>query len=281
MTGFIVFFGIVTIALGYGIWRLFVNKKNWFFKGIAIASFLFSAFCLFAFSIYDEDSTTQVRGESSLSSQSKEVEETTVSSSKKPELTEVEKEEKRKQEEEAAAKAKAEAEEKAKKEEEAAARAKTEAEERAKKEEEAAARAKAEEEEKAKKEEEERIAKEEEEKRQAAAQAEAEKNKYETGITYDNIARNPDSNIGKNVKFYGEIIQVIKGEDYSQFRFAIDGNYDQLILIEISEDQLQDNRILEDDYITIKGMSMGEMTYTSAIGGEITVPAVLVDSFEF
>lgn len=263
MTGFIVFFGIVTIALGYGIWRLFVNKKNWFFKGIAIASFLFSAFCLFAFSIYDEDSTTQVRGESSLSSQSKEVEETTVSSSKKPELTEVEKEEKRKQEEEAAAKAKAEAEERAKKEEEAAARAKAEAEE------------------KAKKEEEERIAKEEEEKRQAAAQAEAEKNKYETGITYDNIARNPDSNIGKNVKFYGEIIQVIKGEDYSQFRFAIDGNYDQLILIEISEDQLQDNRILEDDYITIKGMSMGEMTYTSAIGGEITVPAVLVDSFEF
>ena len=236
---------------------------------------------MFAFSIYDEDSTTQVRGESSLSSQSKEVEETTVSSSKKPELTEVEKEEKRKQEEEAAAKAKAEAEERAKKEEEAAARAKTEAEERAKKEEEAAARAKAEEEEKAKKEEEERIAKEEEEKRQAAAQAEAEKNKYETGITYDNIARNPDSNIGKNVKFYGEIIQVIKGEDYSQFRFAIDGNYDQLILIEISEDQLQDNRILEDDYITIKGMSMGEMTYTSAIGGEITVPAVLVDSFEF
>lgn len=244
----IVFFGIVTAALGYGIWRLFVNKKNWFFKGIAIVAFLFSAFCLFAFSIYDEDAANETTATSTSISQVVELDkpkETTVSSSKKPELTEAEKEEKRKQEEEAAAKAKAEAEEKAKKEEE------------------------------------ERKAKEEEEKRQAAEQAEAEKNKYETGLTYDNLARNPDTNIGQYVKFYGQIIQVIKGDGYSQFRFAVDGNYDQLILIEISEDQLQDNRILEDDYITIKGMSMGEMTYTSALGGEITVPAVLVDSFEF
>lgn len=110
--------------------------------------------------------------------------------------------------------------------------------------------------------------------------AEEEKASYDTGITYENLARNPDTYMLEKVKFYGRIIQVIKGEDVSQFRFAIDDDYDQVILIEISEDQLSNNRLLEDDYITIRGVSYGEYTYSSAIGGEITVPAVVVDSFE-
>ena len=103
---------------------------------------------------------------------------------------------------------------------------------------------------------------------------------YETGITFENLARNPDTYQGKKVKFYGKIVQVIKGDDRYQFRFAVDDNYDQMLYIEISDDQISNNRLLEDDYITIKGSSYGEYTYKSAIGGEITVPAVIVDSFE-
>lgn len=110
--------------------------------------------------------------------------------------------------------------------------------------------------------------------------AEEEKASYDTGVTFENLARNPDTYLAEKVKFSGRIIQVIKGDDQSQFRFAIDDNYDQVILIEISEDQLSNNRLLEDDYITIRGVSFGEYTYTSALGGEITVPAVVVDSFE-
>ncbi|MDT2752782.1 cell envelope integrity protein TolA [Enterococcus thailandicus] len=110
--------------------------------------------------------------------------------------------------------------------------------------------------------------------------AEEEKASYDTGITYENLARNPDTYIAKKVKFSGKIIQVLKGEDHSQFRFAIDDNYDQILFIEISEDQLSNNRLLEDDYITIRGISYGEYTYTSALGGEITIPGVVVDSFE-
>lgn len=109
---------------------------------------------------------------------------------------------------------------------------------------------------------------------------EAEKASYDTGISYENLARNPDTYMLEKVKFNGRIIQVIKGEDVSQFRFAIDDDYDQVILIEISEDQLSNNRLLEDDNITIRGVSYGEYTYSSTIGGEITVPAVVVDSFE-
>lgn len=138
-------------------------------------------------------------------------------------------------------------------------------------------------EEKAAKEAEEKAAAEKEKKEAEEAErkaAEEEKASYDTGITYENLARNPDTYMLEKVKFYGKIIQVIKGEDVSQFRFAIDDNYDQVILIEISEDQLSNNRLLEDDYITIRGVSYGEYTYSSAIGGEITVPAVVVDSFE-
>lgn len=110
--------------------------------------------------------------------------------------------------------------------------------------------------------------------------AEEEKASYDTGITFENLARNPDTYLTKKVKFSGRIIQVLKGEDHSQYRFAVDDNYDQILFIEISEDQLSNNRLLENDYITIRGISYGEYTYTSTLGGEITVPSVVVDSFE-
>src|SRR3954469_7917883 len=67
------------------------------------------------------------------------------------------------------------------------------AEEKAKAEAEAAAKAQAEEE--------------------AAARAEAEAKKgYDTGITYDQLARTPDDFIGQKVKFRGKVVQVIEGD---------------------------------------------------------------------
>ncbi|MDH6364367.1 uncharacterized membrane protein YcgQ (UPF0703/DUF1980 family) [Enterococcus sp. PF1-24] len=115
---------------------------------------------------------------------------------------------------------------------------------------------------------------------EAAAAAEAARASYDTGTTFENLARNPETYLDQKVKFNGLIIQVIKGSGYSQFRFAVDDNYDQIILIEISEDQLTNNRLLENDHITVRGTSFGEITYTSTMGGEITIPGVVVDSFE-
>lgn len=117
--------------------------------------------------------------------------------------------------------------------------------------------------------------KEEEEKRK-----QEEITQYETGITFENLARNPETYNHKKVKFYGKIVQVVKGDIYSQFRFAIDDDYDKMVLLEIPEKQLSNNRLLKDDTITIKGVSTGEQTYKSTIGGEITIPSISVDSFE-
>ncbi len=46
---------------------------------------------------------------------------------------------------------------------------------------------------------------------EAARLAAEEAQGYETGITYDNIARTPDEYTGKKVKFTGKVIQLIEG----------------------------------------------------------------------
>lgn len=131
----------------------------------------------------------------------------------------------------------------------------------------------------------------EESKKQAEAQAKAELEErkkqaqeakeasYNTGITFDNIARNPDTYQLKNVKFTGKIVQVIEGTTSSSYRMAIDSDYDKMVLLTISSDQLSNNRILEDDIITIRGVSYGLATYKSTLGGNITVPQIKVDYF--
>lgn len=47
-----------------------------------------------------------------------------------------------------------------------------------------------------------------------------EKAGYETGITYDQLARTPDEYIGDNIKFSGKVIQVMKGDGTTEIRFA-------------------------------------------------------------
>lgn len=102
---------------------------------------------------------------------------------------------------------------------------------------------------------------------------------YDTGITYDDLARNPDDNKFENVTLSGTIIQVLEGASSSQYRLAVDDNYDNIVLIDIPE-KLLDSRVLEDDILTIYGESEGTVDYESTMGGDITVPAVTVDKFD-
>lgn len=102
---------------------------------------------------------------------------------------------------------------------------------------------------------------------------------YNSGITYDNLARTPDDHIGDKIKLSGEIAQVIEGDDSSQYRMAVDQDYDKIVLIEVPKELLS-SRILENDLITIYGESQGTVDYESTMGGTITVPAITVDKFE-
>ena len=115
---------------------------------------------------------------------------------------------------------------------------------------------------------------------EANAAKAAEAKGYETGITYDQLARTPDDYYGKKVKFYGKVVQVIEGSgDDVQIRLAVDDNYDTILFGQYSSD-IVSSRVLEDDYITIYGTSVGTISYESTMGGTITIPGVYIDKID-
>lgn len=118
-------------------------------------------------------------------------------------------------------------------------------------------------------------AKKRQEEEKARRKAEEEARGYETGITYENLARTPDEFKGKKVKFYGKVVQVANSSSGSSvtIRFAVDGDYDHMILGNYDKSIVK-SRILEDDFITIYGTSEGEYTYESVLGSSITLPSV-------
>ncbi len=102
---------------------------------------------------------------------------------------------------------------------------------------------------------------------------------YETGITYDQLARTPNDFIGFKIKFKGKVIQVLEGDDIVQIRLAVNKNYDTILYCEY-EKSLVSSRVLEDDIITIYGVSTGLLSYKSTMGGTITIPSATVDRID-
>lgn len=111
------------------------------------------------------------------------------------------------------------------------------------------------------------------------AQKEAEeKAGYETGISFEELARTPEEFKGKKVKFYGKVIQSIEGTTVNAMRFAVDGDYDCILFGSYLNNLSY--RILEDDYITIYGVANGLKTYEATSGAQITIPDVTIDKIE-
>ena len=133
------------------------------------------------------------------------------------------------------------------------------------------------------KEEEERLAKEkEEEERLEQESIEAEEEWQEeldnarTDVTYDNLMRTPDDYLGEIVQLSGTVLQTINGDGVVQQRVALYDDYDQIVLIEYSED-LPEVRLLDDDYITFTGVSFGTIEYETVLGATLEIPSILVD----
>ncbi|MCM3586986.1 toxin regulator [Mesobacillus maritimus] len=108
---------------------------------------------------------------------------------------------------------------------------------------------------------------------------EKEKKGYETGITYDQLARTPDDYISEKVKFKGKVVQVMEGDVTTQIRLAVNDDYDTILFGEF-DSSIIDSRVLEDDVITIMGLSAGLITYQSTMGGEISIPGVSIEKIE-
>lgn len=132
---------------------------------------------------------------------------------------------------------------------------------------------------------------EEEERKNKQAEAEAkaaelkkkaeekEKKGYETGITYNQLARTPDDYMGEKIKFRGKVIQVMEGDDTTQIRLAVGEDYDTILFGEY-DSSIVNSRILEDDIITVMGLSTGLLTYESTMGGDISIPGMSIDKIQ-
>ena len=119
-----------------------------------------------------------------------------------------------------------------------------------------------------------------EEERKAKEEAERkEKQGYNTGITYSQLARTPDEYRGEKCKFKGKVVQVMEGSGVYNIRLAVGGNYDNIIFI-IASTSVTEQRILEDDYITVYGTSTGIYTYKTVMGNELSIPSMSVDKID-
>ena len=97
--------------------------------------------------------------------------------------------------------------------------------------------------------------------------------------TFEQMARNPDNFKGTNVKLTGEVIQVMEGSYSNSLRVNITKKgtystyYTDTIYVSYTPKAGED-KILEDDIITIYGTAQGDYSYTSTIGASITLPYI-------
>ena len=100
-------------------------------------------------------------------------------------------------------------------------------------------------------------------------------------VDYETIARNPDSWKGKNIKVTGEVIQVQESSSANAYRVSItEGDYGlwtNPVYVVTASDFGSSTRVLEDDIVTVYGISYGLYTYTTVLGAQQTVPAITAE----
>ena len=97
---------------------------------------------------------------------------------------------------------------------------------------------------------------------------------YRTDISYDDLSRRPDDYMYEYIELSGTVIQLIEGDEENEIRVSLNSNgYDDVILCGY-EPSIVEERILVEDKITIKGLSVGIYQYESTLSGPISVPAI-------
>ena len=128
-------------------------------------------------------------------------------------------------------------------------------------------------------EEEEEAKKKEEEQKKLEEEAK-EKKGYDTGITFNQLAREPDKYTKEKVKFYGQIIQTMEEDGRIVIRLIVDGVSSQVI-VGMYDKNIISYRLLEGDWITIYGVSYNIYTYVGAAGTQVSAPFIKIDKIDY
>ena len=108
----------------------------------------------------------------------------------------------------------------------------------------------------------------------------AAKDKEYTKLTkknFDFYAKNPGLYKGQQITFTGKALQVIDGDTASMIRVAVDSDSDKVVYLTLPN-ELTEIRILDDDIVIVKGSFTGLYTYSSTLGGYITIPSCTAES---
>ena len=103
--------------------------------------------------------------------------------------------------------------------------------------------------------------------------AQSDPSTYRSDVNYDNLARTPDDFLSEKIVLSGKVIQVMEDDSTTQLRLATNEDYDAVVLVEYNSSIVQE-RVLENDLITIYGTSNGLISYESTLGGTITIPSI-------
>jgi len=98
---------------------------------------------------------------------------------------------------------------------------------------------------------------------------------FDAEITYSDLAREPDGYSDQLVAYNGQVVQIMKGNGFTAMRVAVEGDSNQMLYCEYKEES-ETIKMLEDDWITLYGVCMGEYSYKSTMGATITLPAILI-----
>lgn len=114
---------------------------------------------------------------------------------------------------------------------------------------------------------------------------------YES-LDWKGVSRNPDDFEERYVKFDGRVLQVMEGYLVTEvtekainmssnnygLRVATRGNYDDVVFVIVSYNDVDDGRILEDDRITVYGQYDGIYDYTTVLGAGQSIPQIQGES---
>lgn len=97
-------------------------------------------------------------------------------------------------------------------------------------------------------------------------------------LTYEQVARDPDTYMGTAAHFRGKVSQVIEGDGFNVYMINVTadqyGLYTDAIYVQYTA-PAGASRILEDDIVDIYGTMMGLQTYTTVLNAQKTIPAMM------
>ena len=97
---------------------------------------------------------------------------------------------------------------------------------------------------------------------------------YRTDYDIKDVERNPAEYKDELLSFEGKIIQVMEDDVFTSYRIAINGDYDRIVYLQTFSETLEE-RLLEDDYVTVYGIFDDLLTYETVLGANQTVPAFI------